>query len=458
MDPDPNWAHNAVLLMQAVPVDGGAVVWSAVVLLILLLFSALFSGSEVALFSLDSHDREALGSQGDARSQRVLRLLERPGALLISILILNTVVNVGAAVLAAVITHDLAAAYEWNPALTVVLEIIVLTFVLLIVSEISPKLLATNNARVFSRIVSGPLLVFHRILLPVSSWVSHRMQSFHGRFESVQTRLSADDLKTMAEIGEAHGTIQEDERELIHSIVEFGETTVREIMVSRLDVVALSSEATLSDAISTIRTSGHSRIPLFAGHLDNILGIIYAKDILRFLSQDPRPEAMDWAQLVRTPIFVPLGKNLDDLLTDFQSRKTHIALVVDEYGGTAGLVTLEDVLEEIVGEIQDEHDELEEALVEELDDGTYRVDARIDLDDLNDYLDVSLDTDSFDFETLGGLVMSVGGSIPEQGDEIDFQNLNLRVETVENNRIGQIVLRVEEEPEEGSDEPPASDL
>ncbi|NNE71210.1 MAG: HlyC/CorC family transporter [Rhodothermales bacterium] len=427
--------------------DGGALLWSGVVLLTLLLMSAVFSGSEVALFSLDSADKDALAASDDARSRRVLQLLERPGAILISILILNTVVNVGAAVLAAVITHDLAEAYSWNPALTVALEIIALTFVLLIVSEISPKLLATNNARVFSRFVSGPLLLFHRILWPVSTWVSSRMQSFHERFDSVQTRLSADDLKTMAEIGEAHGTIQEDERELIHSIVEFGETTVREIMVSRLDVVALSSEATLSEAISTIRSSGHSRIPLYAGHLDNILGIVYAKDILRFLSEDPRPESMDWAQLVRIPIFVPLSKNLDDLLTDFQTRKTHIAVVVDEYGGTAGLVTLEDVLEEIVGEIQDEHDEQEEAQVEELDDGSYRVDARIDLDDLNDYLETTLDTDSFDFETLAGLVMSVGGSIPEEGDEIAFQNLNLRVETVENNRIGQVVLRVEEEPD-----------
>ncbi len=458
MDPDPNWAHSAILMMQGVPLDAGVILWSVAVLVSLLLFSSLFSGAEVALFSLDSADKEALAAQMDNASRRVLRLLERPGALLISILILNTVVNVGAAVLSAVITHDLAAAYDWNPALTVVLEVIALTFVLLIVSEISPKLLAANNAPLFSRWVSGPLLLFHRALWPVSTWVSQRMQSFHSRFDTVQTRLSADDLKTMAAIGEAHGTIQEDERELIHSIVEFGETMVREIMVSRLDVVALSSEATLSDAIAMIRTSGHSRIPMYAGHLDNILGIVYAKDILRFLAHDPRPEQMDWAKLVRTPIFVPLSKNLDDLLTDFQTRKTHIALVVDEYGGTAGLVTLEDVLEEIVGEIQDEHDEQEDSLVEELDDGTYRVDARIDLDDLNDYLEMNLDTASFDFETLGGLVYAVGGSIPEEGDEIEFQNIRLRVETVENNRIGQVVLRVEDPPEENDPDAESNDI
>ncbi|MBO6576518.1 MAG: HlyC/CorC family transporter [Rhodothermales bacterium] len=442
MDPDPNWAHTVGLLLQDAP-DPGSLLTGLGVLLTLLLFSALFSGSEVALFSLEATTREEMALEPDRADRRVLRLLERPGALLITILILNTVVNVGAAILAAVITHDLAQAYEWNPALTVFGEVIVLTFVLLIVSEISPKLLASTNARAFSRRISGFLLLFHRVLLPLSGWVAQRMQAFHGRFESTGTRLSADDLKTMAEIGEAHGTIQEDERELIHSIVEFGETTVREIMISRLDIIAISSEASLEQAIETIRTSGHSRIPMFAGHLDNILGILYAKDILRLLHSGRRPRSMDWARFVRPPFFVPQGKKLDDLLTDFQTRKTHIALVVDEYGGTAGLVTLEDVLEEIVGEIQDEHDDAETALYEALSDGSYLFDARIDLDDLNEVLGLSLDTASFDFETLGGLIFHLAGAIPEESDELVFENLRLRVETVETNRIGQVALSID---------------
>lgn len=433
--------------------EPSTLIWSVVVLVVLLLFSALFSGSEVALFSLDSSDREQLAEDTTPASRRVLRLLERPGALLITILILNTVVNVGAAMIAAIITHDMARAYEWNPALTVFAEVIVLTFVLLIVSEISPKLLASANAKGFSQRVSLLLLTLHRGLFPVSNWTAKRMQAFHGRFEAGSTRLSAADLKTMAEIGEAHGTIEEDERELINSIVEFGETTVREIMVTRLDIVAISSEASLDEAIHTIRTSGHSRLPLYAGHLDNILGIVYAKDILRFLSNPKRPEHVDWTRLIRPPIFVPLGKKLDDLLSDFQSRKTHLAVVVDEYGGTAGLVTLEDVLEEIVGEIQDEHDESEEALYQQIDESRYRFDARIDLDEMNDVLGTSIDTESFDFETLGGLVYHLSGAIPQEQDQVEFENLRILVETIENNRIGQVVLEVLPATSEGDSTP-----
>jgi magnesium and cobalt exporter, CNNM family len=443
VDPDLNWAYTVSLILQGAPLELASLVWPVAIFVALLMLSAFFSGAEVALFSLDASLRDEMANEADAASVRVTRLLERPGALLITILILNTVVNVGAAILAAVVAHDLAVRFEWNPALTVFLEVIALTFVLLVVSEISPKLLASNHARAFSRRISRPLLLVHRLLLPVSRWTAQRMQTFNNKIQTTGSRLSADDVKTMAEIGEAHGSLQVAERDLIHSIVEFGETTAREIMVTRLDIVALSTESSLNDAIQTIRNSGHSRIPVFAGHLDNILGIVYAKDILPFLLVPEPPETMDWSKLVRPPIFVPLRKKLDDLLSDFQSRKTHIALVVDEYGGTAGLVTLEDILEEIVGEIQDEHDEIESAMCVELEDGTYRVEGRIDLDDLNKVLGLELDTDSFDFETLAGLVFNVAGAIPEKEDRVVFENLRMRVESVENNRIGQIILSIE---------------
>jgi putative hemolysin len=452
VDPEPNWAHTVSLILQEVPLELASLVWPIAIFMALLMLSAFFSGAEVALFSLDASQREEMANEADAASRRVTKLLERPGALLITILILNTVVNVGAAILAAVVTSDLAVTFAWNPALTVFLEVIALTFILLVVSEISPKLLASNHARAFSRGVSRPLLLVHRLLRPISRWTAQRMLIFNSKIQTTGSRLSADDVKTMAEIGEAHGSLQVAEREIIHSIVEFGETTAREIMVTRLDIVALSTDASLSDAIQTIRHSGHSRIPVFAGHLDNILGIVYAKDILPFLLVPEPPETMDWSKLARPPMFVPLRKKLDDLLSDFQSRKTHLALVVDEYGGTAGLVTLEDILEEIVGEIQDEHDEIENALCVELEDGTFRVEGRIDLDDLNKVAGLDLDTDSFDFETLAGLVFSVAGAIPEKEDLIEFENLRMRVESVENNRIGQIILSIEPEDSDANQE------
>jgi magnesium and cobalt exporter, CNNM family len=431
---------------QGAALDPVSMTWSGVILVVLLLLSALFSGSEVALFSLTSAEREDLAAATDRASIRVSRLLEKPRALLNSILILNTFVNVGAAVLAAMLTHDLAEAFQWNPTLTVFSEIVVLTFVLLVVSEVSPKLLASSHALSYSRRVSLPLLGLHRVLLPLSSAIAGRMQSLRGRFSPAGKHLSAEDVRAMAEIGEAHGTIEQDERELINSIVEFGETMVREIMVTRLDIVALASTASLADAIATIRETGHSRLPLYVEHLDNILGVVYAKDILPFLSGTERPEHVDWTVLVRPPIFVPLGKKLDDLLSVFQSQKTHIALVVDEYGGTAGLVTLEDVLEEIVGDIRDEHDESEEALYQELPDGSHRFDARIDLDEMNDILGTNLDTESFDFETLGGLIFHLCGAIPEVQDQVAFNGLLLRVESVEHNRIGQVIVAPESPP------------
>ena len=415
-------------------------------LVILLVLSALFSGSEVALFSLSGPTREALARQPDRASGRVVKLLERPRQLLITILILNTGVNVAAAVLAAVLTGAVAAAQQWDPTITVVLEMVVLTFVILVMSEITPKLIATRHSTEFARRVSGLITMLHRVLYPISDLLAKSTRLMQNRIKPGARRISSEDLKTLADVGEAHGTLEEEERDLIYSIVEFGETSVREIMVSRLDVVALPVTATLSETLDLIRESGHSRMPLYVDHLDNILGIIYAKDLLPHLNREDGSARLDWTRIARPAIFVPMGKKLHDLLKDFQTKKTHIAIVVDEYGGTAGLVTLEDVLEEIVGEIRDEHDETEDALFERVDDHVYRFDARINLDDINDIAGLELDTETYDFETLGGLIFHVTGSIPQEGDEIEFELLRMCVETVENHRIGQVRVEIVQPP------------
>lgn len=478
LDPD-----SASLLFQVyflqhalVPLTTGFVVASVATLILLLILSGVFSGSEVALFSITGPTKETLAQKADRASTRVLRLLEHPRQLLISILILNTLVNVAAAIVAAVLTGSIALAMNWSPTITVILEVIVLTFVLLVMSEITPKLIATRNAVAFSRGVGGFLSILHAGLYPVSDFLAKSTKLMQGRVAPGKRYISSEDLKTLADVGEAHGTLEEEERELIYSIVEFGETSVREIMVSRLDVVALPISATLTEALDLIRSSGHSRIPLYVDHLDNILGVVYAKDLLPLLhrtdgraevqshlirgdAQSARGEGrMDWTRIARPAIFVPLGKKLGDLLKDFQTKKTHIAIVVDEYGGTAGLVTLEDVLEEIVGEIRDEHDETERGLFERVDDQVYRFDARINLDDINEIVGTELDTESYDFETLGGLIFHVTGSIPNVGDEMEFETLKMRIETIENHRIGQVLVEVlstaveEEVAEDESDE------
>ena len=449
LDPDP--AAYAVFLLQhaaAAPLDPAVLALEVAFLLLLLLFSALFSGSEVALFSLDATAKELLAESDDRASRRVLALMEQPRQILVTILLLNTLVNVMAAILAAVATAQVAAGFGWSPTIVVLIEVVALTFVLLVVSEITPKLIATRHAVAFSRRTSALLLPLHRVLRPISRGLSWATEGIRSRLSTAPRPLSSEDLKAMAEIGEQHGTIEEEERELIHSIVEFGETTVREIMVSRLDVMALSVKATLPEALDLIRQSGHSRLPLYLEHLDRILGVVYAKDLLPYLGDEDAPPEVDWTRLARAPLFVPHSKKLDDLLNEFRLKKTHMAIVVDEYGGTAGLVTMEDLLEEIVGDIRDEHDENEAVLYERLDENAYRFEARIDLDELNDVLDLDLDTEAFDFETLGGLIFHVTGAIPDEGTEAEFGPLQMTVESVDNNRIGQVRVEVQPEPVE----------
>ena len=403
------------------------------VLVLLLVLSALFSGSEVALFSITPGEREGLGD--DPASARVQALLDRPRRLLAAVLLLNTVVNVGAAILSTQLMLAAAEAFGWSELAALAANVVGLTFVLLVTSEIAPKLIASRRPADFARAVSPLLRPLVRVVSPFADLLASLASALQARFRSSHDPLSSDDIKTMADVGEAQGSIEEQERALIHSIVEFGETSVREVMVSRVDMIALGEEATLDEALALIRASGHSRFPLYRDHLDNVLGVVYAKDLLPHIGDAPDRPAPDWAAIARRPLYVPPAKPLDDMLADFQRTNTHLALVVDEYGGTAGLVTLEDLLEEVVGEIRDELDDEDDTLVHPLETGVYRAEARVDLDDLAEAVGVDLDTDGYDFETLGGLILHLTGDIPEPGDEVPHEGLLFRVETVEENRI-----------------------
>ena len=410
------------------------------VFLCLLALSALFSGSEVALFSISAGERENLAS-GGASAQRVLALLDRPRRLLVAILLMNTVVNVGAAILSTRVVLAVSEAYAWSPTIVLVVNVVALTFILLVTSEIAPKLVASRQPVRFAQAVVPFLAPLVALLSPVADLLAGLATRLQARFHASDDPLSSDDIKTMADVGEAQGSLEEEERALIHSIVEFGETTVREVMVSRVDMKALPATATLDDALDTIRASGHSRFPLYRDDLDHLLGVVYAKDLLPYLEGDTAaggdPLApIDWEAIARQPQYVPPNKPLDDMLADFQRTSTHLAIVVDEYGGTAGLVTLEDLLEEVVGEIRDElDDEAQETLVRELEPEVWQAEARVDLDDLADAVGVELDADDYDFETLGGLILHLTGDIPEPGDEVSHEGLLFRVETVEQNRI-----------------------
>ena len=343
-----------------------------------------------------------------------------------------------------------------SEAVLLAIQVVVLTFVLLVTSEIAPKLVASRRPVWFAEHVSGFLLPLVRLVSPAADLLAALASSLQSRMRGQSDPLSSEDIKSMADVGEQQGSLEEDERALIHSIVEFGETTVREVMVSRVDMHALSETATLEEALDAIRETGHSRFPLYRDHLDHVLGVIYAKDLLPYLGASGEA-APDWAVLARQPRFVPSSKPLDDMLADFQTTSTHMAIVVDEYGGTAGLVTLEDLLEEVVGEIRDELDDAEdETFVRPLPGAgphVWAADARVDLDDLADAIGLELDTDTYDFETLGGLILHTTGEVPSPGDEIEVERMRLRVEGVEENRIREVRVEVlppplPEEPDE----------
>lgn len=425
---------------QNAALASGPIALGILALFVLFILAAVFSAAEVALFRMDTTQKELLKSADDAASKRILKLLQHPRALLVAILIQNTFLNVAAAIIAAILTHSIATENNWSPVATLIIEVVVLTFIILVVSEITPKLIATQHSMAVAKRLSGLILFSHTVLFPLSSLIARSTQVFHGRFERIAQKISAEDLKTMAVIGEAHGSIEEEERALIHSIVDFGETSVREIMISRLDIVALNVGATVAEAVEIITTQGHSRIPLYAEHLDNILGVVYAKDLLKHLTEHPDDKNIDWIGLARPPMFVPEGKMLDDLLTEFQAKRTHIAIVVDEYGGTAGLVSLEDVLEEIVGEIRDEHDDEEAELINQLSETEFLVDAKIDLDDLFDALNLKVNTEDFDFETLGGFIYHLAREIPKQGASFEYGQVQYEVVGVEGHRILQVKM------------------
>ncbi|MDE2731046.1 MAG: hemolysin family protein [Bacteroidota bacterium] len=433
------------LILTAQVPEFTVVPWQIVVLVLLLLASALVSGAEVAFFSLSATRREELGTRSDQASLRILRLLGRPEHLLIAILVLNTVINVSAAILAALITESVATSLGLSRELVFALEIVALTFVLLIVSEITPKLIASRYPVGYSRRVAGVLSLLYRMLYPLVAllaWLLHSGQDLLQRWWNGKgpEKLSPDDLKVMADIGKAHGSIEDEEHRWIQSLVDFGDTKVRAIMINRMDIVALPSTASLEEAFQLIRNSGHSRLPVHDGHLDEIRGVLYAKDLLPYLN-DP-DAAVDWVSIVRPPMFAPMSMKLDDLLQDFQKRKTHLAIVVDEFGGTAGLVTLDDVLEEVVGEIQDEHDEPAGFEIEPVNTHTYRVDAGIPLDELNERLRLGLPTDDYPIETVGGLVLHLAGVMPEAGHVSEHAGLKFRVERVEDNRILTICVQL----------------
>ncbi len=362
------------------------------------------------------------------------KLMESPRQLLISIVIGNTIVNITIASLAAVLTIRLSLVFQLHENVIILLNVLVVTFVILILSEILPKVVAVRNSETFSTRMAYPLTFFYYLFFPLS-WSLSKFTQFlqaHSGLSEKRILLTEDELKTLAEVGEEQGTLHKDEKEMIHSIFEFGETTVKEVMVPRTDMIVADTTVTLNKLMQLVKTKLHSRIPVFKGDIDNIIGILYVKDLLPFLNKSKK-ESIDLQKLVRPAYFVPEQKKIDELLREFQEEHIHMALVVDEYGGISGLITLEDIIEEIVGEIQDEYDR-ESPLFKKLDENSYMIDGRMSLEELNDELDLSLPLVE-GVETISGFILNLLGSFPVEKEEVNYKQLKLTVEKIYRNRI-----------------------
>jgi gliding motility-associated protein GldE len=421
--------------------------WETLIIVLGLMFSALFSGSEVALFSSAQNFSQNRTQPDSAVQKRLAIMLEHPRRLLATILIGNTFANIITSVVAAVVTGEVAEAYGF-PELTVyIVEIVVLTFIIIILSEITPKVIAIKKPVEFSERIATPIYFFYILLGPLSKLVANSALGIENRLPKPVSELSSEDIRTIAEVGEEQGSLKEDEREIFENVVEFGQTTVREIMTSRVNIVAVSTEDELGEVIDLIREKRLSRLPLYENDLDNIKGIIYAKDLLPYLKTDLQQTTINWTTIARKSMYVPSTKKLDDLLTDFKREKSHIAIVVDEYGGTEGIITLDDLLEEIVGDMVDETTEVEELFVQ-LSETEFIVDAKIDLDDLEDILDGEITTDEDEYETLGGLLYHLTERIPRKGEKVAFSNLEFTIHAVENNRIKKIKVKILKKEEE----------
>jgi len=400
----------------------------------LLVLSGLLSGAETAFFRLQSRIKD-YGEDASIHAG-ILRVLQRPRHLLISLLTGNTLANIAMAFVAALLTADLARRLELSLSLLLVVESIVVTIVVLLFGEIMPKLLAIRHTAAFARLARGPVKLLVMVLYPLGSLIyglTHLVTRLLGiRPERMFT--SEEELKDLAEVGYDRGTLAQSETEIIHSIFEFGDTAVHEIMTPRVDVLALEARSGLEEVLELIRTRQVSKIPIYKEAIDDIRGILFAKDILPYVN-GPHPD-VNLLRLSRPPFFVPESKRVVSLLQDFKDRRTNVAIVVDEFGGTAGLVTLEDVVEEVLGELRDPFD-LEEVEVKPIGQDEFLVDAGVALDDLGDRLPHAFPDDR-DYDTLGGFLFDRFDRIPSVGQWIMDGGRRFTVKTLEGNRIAKV--------------------
>ena len=422
-------------------------------LAVLTVLEGFFVASEIALVSIRRSRVDQLVDEERPGAQRVRRLLDDPGRFLAVSQIGVTFIGFLASAFAAVsLSQQLAKALvsagldgSTADGLGLLIVTIALSLLTIVFAELVPKSLALAYAERVALVLSVPLDLLGRLLSPlvvVLTGLTRAVTRPFGASVSSEAQITAEELRLIVERGGEQGILEAEEEQMINAVIELGDRRLHQVMVPRVDIIGLNATATFDAAIDLIIDGGHSRVPVYENSVDEVVGILYAKDLLPFLKSDTtaRPSLRS---LLRAPVFVPESLSIDDLLHEFQRRKVHIAIVLDEYGGTAGLVTIEDLLEEIVGEIQDEYD-AEEPLVEMIGEHLARVDGRSAIEDLLDIWDLRTELEDQDeYDTVGGLVYHRIGGIPQVGDEVRVDGLHLTVESTDGRRVAKVLVELE---------------
>ena len=416
------------------------------ILVILILLSGFFSAAEAALSAYRSNYLEKLDEEKHPKTYAVLkRWLKDPNSMLTGIVIGNNVVNILASSIATVVIVD----YFGNKGSSVALATAIMTILILIFGEITPKLMARNNSSKIAESVSVIIYVMSIILTPIVAcliFISRLVGRILGvNMTSPQLMITEEDIISFVNVGNAEGIIEEDEKEMIHSIVTLGETNAKEVMTPRTSMLAFEGTKTINEVWDEILENGFSRIPVYNETIDDIIGILYVKDLMEHIKNGDLNSPI--SEFVRTPYYIPETKSIIEILKEFRTLKVHIAMVLDEYGGVVGLVTIEDLIEEIVGEIRDEYDDEEDSFYKKIADNEYEVDAMTDIETINKDLELELPI-SEDYESLGGLIVTTLGRICNVGDEIEIDNIHLKVLEVDKMRVSKVFIKIMEKEQE----------
>ncbi len=429
MDPEPSCF---ILLLTSTNIN---IVLGFALLIVLLIGSALISGAEVALFSLSRTDLEDEELAAKNQIKIITKLLERPKKLLATILVANNFINIGIVILFAFLSEFMFKSIT-STLIKFIVDVVVVTFLILLFGEILPKIYASRNNLKFATFMAYPLRVLDVVFSPLSLPMRAITLTIHSRLGKQKSNLSVDQLSQALELTSEHDTTKE-EQKILQGIVSFGNTDTKQVMQPRIDVFALSIDQTYAEIVEEIVANGYSRIPVYQDNMDNIKGILYVKDLLPYLNE----KEFDWTSLLRDPFFVPENKKLDDLMSEFQEKKVHLAVVVDEYGGTSGLVSLEDIIEEIVGDISDEFDD-EDLIFSKLDDKNYVFEGKTALKDFYKIIKLEDDTvfeeNKGEAETLAGFILENSGGFPKRNSKIKFENYVFTIESLDKKRIKRV--------------------